>query len=50
MPRSDTTLTWDCADISRPADTAIETMKTDDLDEVLAIERQSFPSVWSRES
>lgn len=28
----------------------MEAMKPGDLDEVLAIERQSFPSAWSRES
>jgi len=43
-------LTWDCAEGSWLEATVIESMRPDDLDEVSAIERQCFPSAWSRES
>lgn len=43
-------MTSDFADGGRCAGISIEEMRPEDLDEVLAIERRSFPSAWSRQS
>jgi ribosomal-protein-alanine N-acetyltransferase len=43
-------LTSECGDPDWLETVSIEPMKPDDLDDVLAIERVSFPSAWSRES
>jgi ribosomal-protein-alanine N-acetyltransferase len=50
MPRSDSTLTSGCDDSTWLEAVSIERMRPIDLDEVLAIERASFPSAWSRQS
>jgi ribosomal-protein-alanine N-acetyltransferase len=43
-------LTSDCGDRGRLGEIEIGTMTAADLDDVLDIERHSFPSAWSRES
>jgi ribosomal-protein-alanine N-acetyltransferase len=43
-------LTSDCADSTWLDSVSIEPMQPADLDQVLTIERLSFPSAWSRES
>jgi len=43
-------LTSECGDTAWLDTVSIEPMKPDDLDHVLAVERASFPSAWSRES
>ncbi len=50
MPKNDPTSTSGCDDRSWLPATVIAPKRREDLDEVLAIERASFPSAWSRES
>jgi ribosomal-protein-alanine N-acetyltransferase len=50
MPRRPSALTSGSADSRWLQAVSIEPMRPEDLDSVLAIERASFPSAWSRES
>jgi ribosomal-protein-alanine N-acetyltransferase len=50
MPRRPSTLTSGSAETAWLDQVAIEAMRPEDMDDVLAIEHVSFPSAWSRES